>query len=249
MAINFDHQRDRISSSSQSITVNTTGAFTIPVGNTAQRPTAASGQIRFNSQQQSFEGYNGAGWSTLGGVRDVDGNTYVIAETGPGVNNNELDFYTDGTQRFQIGATGDFKFGDTLAEVTIAGATGNAVFGGTLDVTGITNINDTTDSTTITDGALVVDGGVGIAKKLFVGTDLDVAGNVQIDGTLTVDGIATFKAGSSGSIAIGDDATDNVVFNADVNSDFVPDTNGTYNLGSLVQNWNKAYLRTLDILG
>jgi len=246
MAINFDHQRDRISSSSQSITVNTTGAFTIPVGNTAQRPTAASGQIRFNSQQQSFEGYNGAGWSTLGGVRDVDGNTYVIAETGPGVNNNELDFFTDGTQRFQIGATGDFKFGDTLAEVTIAGATGNAVFGGTLDVTGITNINDTTDSTTITDGALVVDGGVGIAKKLFVGTDLDVAGNVQIDGTLTVDGIATLKAGASGSIAIGDDATDNVVFNADVNSDFVPDTNGTYNLGSLVQNWNKAYLRTLD---
>lgn len=246
MAINFDHQRDRISSSSQSITVNTTGAFTIPVGNTAQRPTAASGQIRFNSQQQSFEGYNGAGWSTLGGVRDVDGNTYVIAETGPGVNNNELDFYTDGTQRFQIGATGDFKFGDTLAEVTISGATGDTSIGGTLGVTGIANLNDTTDSTTTTDGALIVAGGVGIAKKLFVGTDLDVAGNVQIDGTLTVDGIATFKAGASGSIAIGDDATDNVVFNADINSDFVPDTNGTYNLGSLIQNWNTAFLRTLD---
>lgn len=246
MAINFDHQRDRISSSSQSITVNTTGAFTIPVGNTAQRPTAASGQIRFNSQQQAFEGYNGAGWSTLGGVRDVDGNTYVIAETAPGVNNNEIDFYTDGTQRMQIGATGDFKFGDTLAEVTIAGATGNTVIGGTLDVTGITNLNDTTDSTAITDGALVVDGGVGIAKKLFVGTDLNVAGNVQIDGTLTVDGIATLKAGTSGTIAVGDDATDNVVFNADVNSDFVPDTNGTYSLGSTAQNWNKAFVRSLE---
>ena len=158
MAINFDHQRDRISSSSQSITVNTTGAFTIPVGNTAQRPsTLSSGQIRFNSQQQAFEGYNGAGWSTLDGVRDVDGNTYVIAETSPGVNNNELDFYTDGTQRFQIGATGDFKFGDTLAEVTIAGATGDAVFGGTLDVAGVTNLNDTTTSTSTTTGALVVD--------------------------------------------------------------------------------------------
>jgi hypothetical protein len=61
-----------------------------------------------------------------------------------------------------------------------------------------------------------------------------------------VDGIATLKAGASGSIAIGDDATDNVVFNADVNSDFVPDINGTYNLGSTAQNWNKAFLRTLD---
>ena len=247
MAINFDHQRDRISSSSGSITVNTTGSLAIPVGNTAQRPAVLStGQIRFNSQQSAFEGYNGVGWSTLGGVRDVDGNTYVIAETGPGVNNNELDFFTDGTQRFQIGATGDFKFGDTLAEVTIAGSTGDTSIGGTLSVTGIANLNDTTDSTTTTDGALIVAGGVGIAKKLFVGTDLDVAGNVQIDGTLTVDGIATLKAGSSGSIAIGDDATDNVVFNADVNSDFVPDTNGTYSLGSLTQNWNKAFLRTLD---
>jgi len=247
MAINFDHQRDRISSSSQNISVNITGAFTIPVGNTAQRPsTLSSGQIRFNSQQQAFEGYNGAGWSTLGGVRDVDGNTYVIAETGPGVNNNELDFYTDGTQRFQIGATGDFKFGDTLAEVTIAGATGDAVFGGTLDVAGVTNLNDTTTSTSTTTGALVVDGGVGIAENTFIGGNLDVTGNVQIDGTLTVDGIATLKAGSSGTIAVGDDATDNVVFNADINSDFVPDTNGTYNLGTLIQNWNTAFLRVLD---
>lgn len=244
MAINFDHQRDRISSSSQSIAVNTTGALVIPVGTTAQQPTGQSGQIRFNSELAAFEGYNGTGWRMLDGVHDLDNNTYITAEEV--ANDNTLRFYTNGVERFQIDSTGDFKFGNTLTEITIDGATGNTAIGGSLAVTGITNINDVTDSTTITDGALVVDGGVGIAKKLFVGTDLDVAGNVQIDGTLTVDGIATLKAGASGTIAVGDDATDNVVFNADINSDFVPDTNGTHSLGSLAQNWNKAFLRTLD---
>jgi len=201
MAINFDHQRDRISTSSGTLTLNTTGAFTIPVGNTAQRPAVLNtGQIRFNSQQQTFEGYNGAGWSSLGGVRDVDGNTYVIAETSPGVNNNEIDFYTDGTQRMQIGATGIIAMGDTLAEFTIDGATG----------------------------------------------DTTVGGNLQVNGTLTVDGIATLKAGTSGTINVGDDDTDNVVFNADVNSNVIPNTDATYDLGSTRQNWSTAYVQTLD---
>ena len=198
MAINFDHQRDRISSSSQSIAVNTTGALVIPVGTTAQQPTGQSGQIRFNSELAAFEGYNGTGWRMLDGVHDLDNNTYITAEEV--ANDNTLRFYTDGVERFQIDSTGDFKFGNTLTEITIDGATGDTTFGG----------------------------------------------NVQIDGTLTVDGIATLKAGASGTIAVGDDATDNVVFNADINSDFVPDTNGTYSLGSLAQNWNKAFLRTLD---
>ena len=201
MAINFDHQRDRISTSSGTLTLNTTGAFTIPVGNTAQRPsTLSTGQIRFNSQQQTFEGYNGAGWSSLGGVRDVDGNTYIIAETSPGVNNNEIDFYTDGTQRMQIGATGIIAIGDTLTEFTIDGSTG----------------------------------------------DTTVGGNLQVNGTLTVDGIATLKAGTSGTINVGDDNTDNVVFNADVNSNVIPNTDATYDLGSTSQNWNVAYVQTLD---
>ena len=198
MAINFDHQRDRISSSSQSIAVNTTGALVIPVGTTAQQPTGQSGQIRFNSELAAFEGYNGTGWRMLDGVHDLDNNTYITAEEV--ANDNTLRFYTNGVERFQIDSTGDFKFGNTLTEITIDGATGDTTFGG----------------------------------------------NVQIDGTLTVDGIATLKAGASGTIAVGDDATDNVVFNADINSDFVPDTNGTYSLGSLAQNWNKAFLRTLD---
>jgi len=38
MALNLDHQRDRISTASGNITISTSGALRVPVGNTAQRP-------------------------------------------------------------------------------------------------------------------------------------------------------------------------------------------------------------------
>ena len=44
----------------------------------------------------------------------------------------------------------------------------------TLDVTGDTNLNSTTTSTSSTTGALIVDGGVGIAENLNVGGAIDV---------------------------------------------------------------------------
>jgi hypothetical protein len=67
----------------------------IPKGTTAERPPAIVGQIRFNTQNTQFEGYNGSGWSSLGGVRDIDGNTYIVPELGPGTNENTLYFVTN----------------------------------------------------------------------------------------------------------------------------------------------------------
>ena len=83
MAVNLDHQRDRISTASGDITINTTGSLRIPVGNTAARPqgtSVATGQIRFNTQLNIFEGYNGVTWSNLSGVKDNDGDTHINAE-------------------------------------------------------------------------------------------------------------------------------------------------------------------------
>jgi len=46
-----------------------TGAIVMPVGTTAQRPgTGVVGMMRFNSDIDSFEGYNGASWTKLGGM-------------------------------------------------------------------------------------------------------------------------------------------------------------------------------------
>ena len=47
--------------------MTTTGAIVIPTGTTAQRPgTAVVGMLRFNTDADYFEGYNGASWVRLG---------------------------------------------------------------------------------------------------------------------------------------------------------------------------------------
>lgn len=47
------------------IVMGGTGALKLPNGTNAQRPTAATGQIRFNTTSTEFEGYNGSAWGQL----------------------------------------------------------------------------------------------------------------------------------------------------------------------------------------
>jgi hypothetical protein len=49
------------------IDADSTGALKVPTGTVAQRPTPAQGQIRFNSDDTTFEGYDGTAWGALGG--------------------------------------------------------------------------------------------------------------------------------------------------------------------------------------
>ena len=48
---------------------NGTGALKIPVGTSGQRPSAVTGQVRFNTTQTQFEGYNGTDWTSIGGAQ------------------------------------------------------------------------------------------------------------------------------------------------------------------------------------
>ena len=48
--------------------VTSTGALIISKGTTGQRPTAASGMLRFNTTTTEFEGYNGTAWASVGGA-------------------------------------------------------------------------------------------------------------------------------------------------------------------------------------
>lgn len=73
-------------------------------------------------------------------------------------------------------------------------------------------------------------------------TSLNTSGDVSVGGNLTVTGTSTFNGGT---INLGDAAGDNVVFGADVNSNIIPNTDNTYNLGSAGQKW--ANLNVVNI--
>ena len=47
------------------IVMSGTGSLQIPKGTTAQRPTPATGDIRFNTTLTQFEGYNGSAWGEI----------------------------------------------------------------------------------------------------------------------------------------------------------------------------------------
>lgn len=81
-----------------------------------------------------------------------------------------------------------------------------------------------------------------IKGRLDVHSNVDIGGNLQVDGSLTVDGVVTFKAGTSGTVALGDDSADNIDFNADVVSNIIPGTTNAFSLGSNTQRWKDAYL-------
>jgi len=156
----------------------------LPSGVTGERGISASGAIRFNTTLGQFEGYDGIAWNTLGGVRDVDGNTYILPETSPGSNENDLMFYTDGLERMVLG-NGRLRVDNTITYVHIEG---------------------TTESTSPDTGQLVVEGGVGIEKNLNVRGNARIYNNALIEGNTTITGDLT--------VGTFDSVVDTVTFNA-----------------------------------
>jgi len=67
------------------LSVTSTGSVKLPVGTTAERPTAATGKIRYNSTLGSYEGYDGASWSSLGGGATGAGGDTVFNLNSPTV--------------------------------------------------------------------------------------------------------------------------------------------------------------------
>ena len=87
------------------VNLNTTSAVKIPVGSTGDRVTAQTGHIRFNSTTNLFEGYNGTSWKTLERVSDLDDDTYIIAETSSGSDEDTLYFYAGGLLNATLNTT------------------------------------------------------------------------------------------------------------------------------------------------
>ena len=75
------------------VTMSSTGFLKIPVGTDAQQPgqsgqpAVAVGQLRYNSDQNRFEGYKNTGWGEIGGGAGATGGgtDQVFVETGQNV--------------------------------------------------------------------------------------------------------------------------------------------------------------------
>jgi hypothetical protein len=90
---------------SRVLVIDATGALRLPVGTTDDRPAAAAGQIRFNSELGRYEGYNGTNWIQLNGVVDLDGDTRVTAELTEGANDNTIRFTVAGSTVVDVNST------------------------------------------------------------------------------------------------------------------------------------------------
>ena len=67
---------------------------------------------------------------------------------------------------------------------------------------------------------------------------ITASGNVTVGGNLSVTGNATI----SGNLTFGDADTDSIALNADVNSNILPNTDDTYDLGSATKEWRNLYI-------
>ena len=66
-----------------------TGQIDLPAGTEAQRSASPnSGMLRFNTDSNSFEGYNGTAWGSIGGGATGGGGDAIFYENGQTVNSN-----------------------------------------------------------------------------------------------------------------------------------------------------------------
>lgn len=130
-----------------------TGSFKTPAGTTLERPTASTGAIRFNTDKNVFEGFNGSDWVGLGSVSDDDQDTFINTEGAVGADQDTIEFITAG----QTSAT--------LDQSVLSLSSNNTL-----------RINSTVSTSGLGSGAVVVSGGVSIAGDLVVAGQIVNAG-------------------------------------------------------------------------
>ena len=100
-------------------------------------------------------------------------------------------------------------------------------------------LQGSTISTTVSNSSIELDpngtGTVNIVANTNITGNLVVTGNVNATGNVVI----------GGNITIGDALTDNIVINASIRSDLVPETDNIYDLGSASYRWRAVYTGTL----
>ena len=165
----------------KNVKVDSTAMFVVPAGDTNQRPASGDrqiGGIRFNTQQQQFEGYNGTDFVSLGGVRDVNQDTYILTELSPGSNEDTFFFYNQGVNSLDI-VQDKFKLYTAKTFDT----------SGTLTLNGVTIGSDSLDVQTL--GTSIV--------KVRSQKDLEVTGGLRFKSVPVLGEVATLGSITSGT--------------------------------------------------
>jgi hypothetical protein len=135
---------------------------------------------------------------------------------------------------------GDLHFtGNTIssdsATINFVAAVGEAtVYHSRLQIDDL-QLQGSTISTTVSNSSIELDpngtGAVNIIANTNITGNLAVTGNINATGNLTI----------GGNIQIGDALTDDIIINASIRSDLVPETDNTYDIGSPSYRWRAVY--------
>jgi hypothetical protein len=99
-------------------TFSSTGALTISKGTTAQRPTAVSGMLRFNTTTSEFEGYNGTTWASVGGAalsNDTSTATALYPLFAAATSGTASTLYTSNAKLLYTPSNGELQAGEMYA--------------------------------------------------------------------------------------------------------------------------------------
>lgn len=192
-----------ISQANNILDVDLTGAVTIPVGTTAERPgTPEVGMLRYNSTLNQYEVYDGSNFVELG-------NSYTA---GQGI-------ALDGSNEFTVAAgsgltqeTNGLAHNDTSSQASLTASSRTYVTGVTLDtfghVTGLTTATETVTDTTYT----ATGNGLDLAGTVFSHADTSTLGSTSNSGrtyiqNVTVDEFGHLTAVTTATETAGDAST------------------------------------------
>jgi hypothetical protein len=164
---------------------NGTGALKVPVGTTAQQPTPATGQIRYNTTNNQYEGYGASAWAALG--------------AGAAGSNTQVQFNSSGSLAGSSGLTFN---GTILQATTLQTATLNSTSGVLATQNGMTGIATAWVSYNGTAGTISSSFNVGSVTK-------NSAGNYTINFTTAMPNAnyaAVFGGNSPSYIAVFDNS-------------------------------------------
>jgi hypothetical protein len=190
-----------VSTFQDKVVFDSTNSIQIPAGDTSQRdPSPVAGQIRYNSQLSSFEGYGpGNAWGSLGGVKDVNQDTYIIPELSAGSNEDTLYFYNAGSNTATISSTTatinvDFSVAGVSTFVGIVTTQDNVFVGNDLSVAGDARI---VGVLTVGSSSVTLNGDtntISVGSGVTIHTTTSSFNQLQVSGVSTFVGVTTFQS-------------------------------------------------------